>query len=55
MRDTGTVAILEGGRLKYSRLPPLDALDPATCGLLRGQVKLPASRLDPCSGLLTGI
>ncbi len=23
MRDTGTVAILEGGRLKYSRLPPL--------------------------------
>ena len=55
MGDTGAAAILESGRLKYSRLPPLDALDPATCGLLRGQVKLTEIRHDLRSGLLTGI
>lgn len=32
MGDTGAVAILESGRLKCSRLPPLDGLDPASCG-----------------------
>lgn len=55
MGDTGAVAILESGRLKYSRLPPQGALDPATCGLLRGQVKLTQIRHALRSGLLTGI